>query len=380
MRILPVVLLLAALALAGCSGDRSDQDGDGLYSSTEKRGWKVTVDLMNERIERHVTSNPDHFDTDGDGIPDGDEFAVGLDPSSADTDGDGLTDCQEVRHTNRTQCEDPAFLGPFDGGYGTDPLRADSDPFVSDYVLRYVPFIDRTGSGYQREYGDGIPDSEEVAGYWIELPGGRERFVQTDPRNADTDGDGLDDGEERFLFGTDPLNMDTDGDGCLDGQDVLPTIDERVRPGFGSFTLKRDMDGNGGADLFITILVAETRFDVPPTGSIRVELGQAVQLPEPAAKRPDGCPYSPRNPWVLLQILVADDDSAAGVQGMDISSMTPAATSGTINVFWNPQTGGMAWTADGSSPAPAPMVLEGLDGRLELHPQAQSALTQGTQP
>jgi hypothetical protein len=59
-------------------------------------------------------------DTDGDGLPDVDEEALGTDPTSADTDGDGLTDLEEVDL------------------HGTDPTAADSD-------------------------GDGIDDGVEVA-------------------------------------------------------------------------------------------------------------------------------------------------------------------------------------------------------------------------
>lgn len=42
----------------------------------------------------------------------------------------------------------------------------------------------------------------------------------TDPNNADSDQDLLDDGEEPTLYSTDPLNPDTDGDGVLDGIEI----------------------------------------------------------------------------------------------------------------------------------------------------------------
>ena len=41
----------------------------------------------------------------------------------------------------------------------------------------------------------------------------------TDPHNADTDGDGLTDGQE-VARGTSPLLWDTDGDGISDGLEV----------------------------------------------------------------------------------------------------------------------------------------------------------------
>jgi hypothetical protein len=41
--------------------------------------------------------------------------------------------------------------------------------------------------------------------------------------NADTDGDGVNDGQE--ADGTDPLNSDTDGDGVTDGQEKTDATD-----------------------------------------------------------------------------------------------------------------------------------------------------------
>ena len=43
----------------------------------------------------------------------------------------------------------------------------------------------------------------------------------TDPRNKDTDNDGLTDAQEQEK-GTDPFNPDTDNDGILDGEDDFP--------------------------------------------------------------------------------------------------------------------------------------------------------------
>lgn len=44
-----------------------------------------------------------------------------------------------------------------------------------------------------------------------------------DPRNPDTDGDNVADGDERNIYGTDPLNADTDGDGVSDGAELFGT-------------------------------------------------------------------------------------------------------------------------------------------------------------
>ena len=79
--------------------------------------------------------------------------------------------------------------------------------------------------------GDGLKDGEEVMTY------------KTDPTKADTDGDGLKDGEEVATYQTDPIKADTDGDGLKDGEEVMT---------YKTDPLKADTDGDGlkdGAEL-----------------------------------------------------------------------------------------------------------------------------------
>ena len=60
----------------------------------------------------------------------------------------------------------------------------------------------------------------------------------TDPDNPDTDGDGLNDGDELNQFNTDPTLPDTDGDGLNDGEETYqyytdPTLRDSDGDGFG---------------------------------------------------------------------------------------------------------------------------------------------------
>src|SRR5581483_3966079 len=121
-------------------------------------------------------------DSDGDGLPDGAEVALGSDPEANDTDADGLSDGREAE-------------------MGTDPTRADTD-------------------------GDGLADGAEVA-------------TGTDPREADTDRDGLSDADEATR-GADPWSPDTDGDGLPDGWEVRFGLDPRV-----AADAAADTDGDG---------------------------------------------------------------------------------------------------------------------------------------
>ncbi len=65
--------------------------------------------------------------------------------------------------------------------------------------------------------GDGLMDSVE-------------RQYGADPRNRDTDGDRLSDGEEVFTYGTSPTNANTDGDQCTDGEEALEGLGDPLDP------------------------------------------------------------------------------------------------------------------------------------------------------
>ncbi|HUG75684.1 MAG TPA: Ig-like domain-containing protein [Acidimicrobiia bacterium] len=89
--------------------------------------------------------------------------------------------------------------------------------------------------------GDGLPDDWEIANGFDPnnpvdaiddtdedgLATGDEFAIGTDPRDPDTDSDGLLDGEELGLYGTDPVLYDTDGDRISDGLEVLAGSDPR---------------------------------------------------------------------------------------------------------------------------------------------------------
>lgn len=79
---------------------------------------------------------------------------------------------------------------------------------------------------------DGLADADETT-------------LGTDPAKADTDGDGINDGDETRTYASDPLKADTDGDGFTDGDEVYGGYD----PTKAGARLP-DADGDGLADAF----------------------------------------------------------------------------------------------------------------------------------
>jgi subtilisin family serine protease len=196
-----------------------DTDGDGLLD-----GYDVVVSSLDTRYlswtdagilyvpagnlrtflgEMSVGTDPNDWDTDDDGLPDGWEVLHSLNPLSAlgtngamgDPDGDGLTNLEEYEND-------------------TDPRNADTDG-------------DGMPDGWEVEHGLDPLDPDDALLDWDNdgLSNLEEYLRGTNPNLSDTDGDGLSDGDEVHKFGTDPMRADTDGDGYSDGVEVAAGTD-----------------------------------------------------------------------------------------------------------------------------------------------------------
>ncbi|MFT7184449.1 MAG: hypothetical protein ACI9QC_000791, partial [Oceanicoccus sp.] len=132
--------------------------------------------LLSDEIIKAMPSEDQ--DKDNDGVNDLLEFILGLDPESDDSDSDGISDLEELEQ-------------------GLNPAAWDSDgdkipDAIDDKPLEYNPAIilGPIESNIDTDK-DGLTDVQE------ERDG-------TDPQVADSDGDGITDGEEILNYGTDP--------------------------------------------------------------------------------------------------------------------------------------------------------------------------------
>lgn len=141
------------------------------------------------------------LDSDGDGLSDEYENSIGTDPENPDTDGDGMPDGWEVHHNFNPLINDANGDADGDGltnleeyQWGTNPHNPDSD-------------------------SDGLPDGWEVDYNFNPLDDGTTDVVNGP--DGDPDNDKFSNLQE-YLAGTNPRNPDTDGDGIPDGIDPEP--------------------------------------------------------------------------------------------------------------------------------------------------------------
>ena len=174
-----------------------DSDGDGIFDS----------------VEIAMGTNPNDADSDDDGVPDGDE----VDPQ-ADTDGDGLINILDPDSDN-DGLYDGTELGLGCDGPGTDKskhhCRADADSGAT----KTSPILADTDGGGARDGSEDWNLDGKVD------PGEADPNTKGDDASVvDSDGDTLGDKLEGFLH-SDPMDADSDDDGVLDGDEANPADD-----------------------------------------------------------------------------------------------------------------------------------------------------------
>ena len=156
-----VSTLIFGSLFVGATGFFQTSDGVGDYETA------ATDDIIGDG-----SNSGDQGDRDFDGLPDAVESQYGTDPDNEDTDGDGMLDGWEVDNG----------LNPLDNGESddveNDPSEADADDAEVQEEDDSWPNPDDGPNGDPDR--DGLINSVEVT-------------EGTNPRLADTDGDGLND-------------------------------------------------------------------------------------------------------------------------------------------------------------------------------------------
>ena len=360
-----------------------DPDDDGLTSDNE--GEPVPLPNGFPDTDPRYKPNPENW-SNGD-VHTHNAYGRSL-PESPDSDGDGLPDGLEVGwrqpHANTDTNADT-------NGDGWKNFRGDLDPPFYNTLDNdgKVPGVDSQSKGGDRsrlvqgtstdpsnpdsDY-DGIPDGIEDRDRngWVNGDGasldptydpwlGRDwptgvwdsQWMETDPNNSDTDGDGLSDGwgEDKNANGridgdsnsnrvwnagelwqeTNPLKPDTDGDGLPDGWEArygLDPLDDgmaghtNMQTGAAVSGAEHGAAGDPDSDGFSNLVELQNGTNPrnwddpggqpPPAGSITIGRGEALGAVNGVTN------YQEFTDWTLDDLLALDDYNNGGSQAVDI--------------------------------------------------------------
>jgi len=172
---IPVFMVII---LTGCGGGSTDADTDHLVDCSKNNDESCNYDLDEDGLTlfqeqdgwdalgKRVTSDPDKFDTDNDGLNDYEEFLAKTDPRKLDTDGDGLTDGEEINRwkTNPLSLDSDGDSKGEDGSLAENPALFDGAELKIDFVNdpSHSPGPGATSPILADTDGDGWSDYYEI--------------------------------------------------------------------------------------------------------------------------------------------------------------------------------------------------------------------------
>jgi hypothetical protein len=207
-----------------------DSDNDFFPDGAEYNYWYKTHQSISNAVTKPVgdadgdgISNILDYDSDNDGVPDGYEVKNNLKPWLKDSNNDGISDryhfliYYNFEPSEITDRDHDNLPDNWENDFNIGDPKADPDGDGIDNFNEWMngsnPIIQDERYGYQNTEdelidsdGDNLADALESA-------------IGLNPYTADTDDDGLLDGEE-YLFWSLPFNPDTDGDNVSDGFEV----------------------------------------------------------------------------------------------------------------------------------------------------------------
>ncbi|MDM8528334.1 PKD domain-containing protein, partial [Anaerolineales bacterium HSG24] len=191
-----------------------DTDRDNLNDYDEVNGllFDTAVDPAHPNTGTIIPTDPNSFDSDGDGLGDGEEVTIGTHPLDPDTDDDGIVDGEE------------------DGSWTTSPIKQDTDGDGLTDGQELIAgtnglAVDSDLNSVNLSQPDGILDPIEV-GPNINSPYDSDGDGLIDAVEIDSDNDGILDSDEYDVDGSGSADnmctnnsVDSDGDGIVDCQD-----------------------------------------------------------------------------------------------------------------------------------------------------------------
>jgi Bacterial TSP3 repeat/IPT/TIG domain len=190
-----------------------------------------------------LTATSFSVDSDGDGLSDGLEHKIGTNPCLADTDGDGITDGYEYQSALDLNSRALPYPGKRPYPNPLDPTDANTDYDGDGLTMKeeYTAWVRYGNKSFPLNYSDGTqytggPVAVTPATQWQDL--NNNGYLSDDEKDIDNDGltnfdethgrmlpswwQGAYSGEQPYILtyqGTDWLDADTDGDGLIDGND-----------------------------------------------------------------------------------------------------------------------------------------------------------------
>ena len=247
-----------------CDEVDADDDGDSWTDTAEEECGTDPLSAASTPSDPDADGLCDSLDPDddGDGVPDDVEAQCGTDPASSldfpsdastdDFDEDGIADCADPDDDNDGLTDEVEQL------LGTDSKNPDTDndglsDGEEDSNGDGVIGEDETSPLSDDTDGDGLGDYLETTNCY-EGDNAAGACASTDPTRADSDGDGVDDGQEDADGDgeidddeTSPVDEDTDNDGVLDGEEVACGSDPLSKK-----DVPHDADHNGICDAMET--------------------------------------------------------------------------------------------------------------------------------